>query len=212
VCWALNSLKRRFPARAVDGIDPERAAALAAEVLAMESVAALVAKPSTGSAALDIHLAMLLSMVGRQSEAALALSDADTDPSRVSIRFTEAKQLTVALCNAIASYTQRDYKRAAAILDNLSTEAAGDFWPETRGVDGLLPDAWRPMGLSNAQRDVFTQLHLRSLLNSAQGNDDDARKRAAAMIGERDDAGKDAALTGRLAMALRGEPAAAARL
>ena len=64
---------------------------------------------------------------------------------------------------------------------------------------GVVPDAWRPMGLSNAQRDICTQLYLRSLLNSA----DAARHGAAAeMIAARERAGKDAALTGRLAAAL----------
>lgn len=141
----------------------------------------LVEKSTTGSAALDIHLAMLLAMVGRQSEATSGLSDTDTDSSSVSVRFTEAKQLTVALCSAISCYTQRDYKQAAAILDNLPTVGAGEFWGETIGVDGLIPDAWRPMGLSNAQRDVFTQLFLRSLMNSEGGGD--ARTRAGVMIG-----------------------------
>ena len=50
-------------------------------------------------------------------------------------------QLAVALCSAIVSYTQSDYKQAAAIIDQLPTEAAGEFWGHTVGVGGLLVGA-----------------------------------------------------------------------
>ena len=180
----------------LDGMPPETTERLAKEVLAVPQVEALVGG-STGSAALDVHLTMLLSLAGRQAEAP-HLTDADADPTAVSVRFGQASALTTALCSAVTRYTVGEYDAAADLLEALTTHAT-DFWEETEGVVGVVPDAWRPMGLSNAQRDICTQLYLRSLLNSA----DAARHGAAAeMIAARERAGKDAALTGRLAAAL----------
>ena len=67
------------------------------------------------------------------------------------------------------------------------------------GVDGLIPDAWRPLGLSNAQRDLCTQLYLQSLI---MWGSKEALREAQALLAVRQAAGKDAALTKRLQAAL----------
>ena len=62
-------------------------------------------------------------------------------------------------------------------------------------MDGLIPDAWRPLGLSNAQRDLCTQLYLKLLIKSGKRQDVDE---ATALLSVRQAASKDAALTERL--------------
>ena len=67
------------------------------------------------------------------------------------------------------------------------------------GVDGLIPDAWRPLGLSNAQRDLCTQLYLQSLI---MWGSKQALREAKRLLAARQAAGKDASLTQRLQAAL----------
>lgn len=67
------------------------------------------------------------------------------------------------------------------------------------GVNGLIPDAWRPLGLSNAQRDLCTQLYLRLLINWGSR---EAFSEARALVAVRRAAGKDTALIERLELAL----------
>ena len=170
----------------------------------------------TGSAALNVHVAMLLCLVGRQSEVQLQLSSVDMDTSVVSVRFVQASALSTALCTAIVCYTHREYvphhccylrctlqseiddydryEAGATALQKLATDATS-FWHASTGVDGLIPDAWRPLGLSNAQRDLCTQLYLRLLINwGTRESLEEARK----LVEIRLCSGKDAALTGRL--------------
>jgi tetratricopeptide (TPR) repeat protein len=132
----LNDLASLLFRLHLDGLEPERTANLAAEVLALPSVAGMVGR-STGSAALDVHMTMLLSLVGRQSEAELLqLDSAATDTSAVSVRFAEASALTTALCAAIVAYTTHDYTAASKVLEELATDPTA-FWEASSGVEGV---------------------------------------------------------------------------
>lgn len=67
---------------------------------------ALVA--GTGSAALNVHVAMLLCLAGRHADVQLQLSSADIDTSMVSVRFVQSSALSAALCKAIDCYTRHE--------------------------------------------------------------------------------------------------------
>lgn len=147
-----------------------------------------------------MHLAMLLALAGQGGEATLSLSAEELDPAIVSARFVQAQALTPALCQAIVSYTRQDYATTVVSLSTLQTEAT-EFWAMGSGVHGVVPDAWRPLGLSNAQRDVCTQLYLRALMYYAEPGDVVTHRIVAKMVNERKVAGKDHALTARLELA-----------
>jgi hypothetical protein len=178
----------------LDGMDGEHTSRLAAEALGLAAVGEAAGR-SSGSAAVNVHMTMLLALAGRQSEAVTELSSADVDPGRVSVRFTQAQELTAALCSAICAYSRHEYSDVVEVLSALQTVET-DFWGESRGVgSGVVPDAWRPLGLSNAQRDVFTQLYLCSLISSRGVA---AHAEAGRMLAARKTGGKDAQLTSRL--------------
>ena len=71
----------------------------------------MVSIDGTGSAALNVHVAMLLCLAGRHAEVQLQLSSADIDTSMVSVRFVQSSALSAALCKAIVCYTRRECVR-----------------------------------------------------------------------------------------------------
>lgn len=86
------------------------------------------------------------------------------------------------------------YEAGTKVLQQLATDATA-FWEASTGVEGLIPDAWRPLGLSNAQRDLCTQLYLRLLINWGTM---ESLEEARALVKIRLHSGKDAALSDRL--------------
>ena len=86
------------------------------------------------------------------------------------------------------------YEAGAKVLQELATDAT-TFWEASTGVNGLIPDAWRPLGLSNAQRDLCTQLYLKLLINWGTK---ESLEEARALVDIRLQSGKDAALSDRL--------------
>ena len=69
----------------------------------------IVSVDGTGSAALDVHVVMLLCLAGRHAEVQLQLSSTDLDTSMASVRFVQSSALSAALCTAIDCYTRHEY-------------------------------------------------------------------------------------------------------
>jgi hypothetical protein len=118
---------------------------------------------------------------GRHDELRAHVRAISRDPARVSVHSVAAATLTTALSAAVSLVCRGRWDEAAAQLQAVEP------------VCGLLPEAWRPLGLSNAQRDVFTQLYLRALVSSRRP-DPERLSRASRMISARERVRKDAAL------------------
>ena len=124
----------------------------------------------TGSAATDIHVAMVLASAGhfeKLDEHIAAMQN--YDEGTVTARFVDALPTATAVCTAIKAHAQRRFAEAASLLHGLEPE-------------GVVPDAWRCLSLSNAQRDVVSQLLISSSWHSENSED---RAAAAAMVDAR---------------------------
>lgn len=146
---------------------------------ARSSICSMLGKP-TMSASTDIHIAMVLASAGRYTalEKQVAIMG-DYDPDTVTARFLQAHQTSITICRAIYSYAQGDFSAAAQLLRSLDVERSTlqDRNQEGKGRAkdvhplGLIPDAWRCVGLSNAQRDVLTQLLVSACYHSDNSAD-----------------------------------------
>lgn len=122
---------------------------------------------------------------------AMQAFEAATAPNR----YIASRPTALAVCRALLLYARGDHAAAAAELAALRP-------------DGLVPEAWRVLGLSNAQRDVLTQFNLAMLSRSHAAGD---RSRAWAGLEERAvGGGPDAGWVGR--QQVRWVAAAPARL
>jgi hypothetical protein len=166
--------------------------------------AGMLGKP-TMSAATDIHIGMVLAGAGRHEALAAQIAVmSGYDPATVSARFLEARPTAAAICRAMRAHALGDFGGAARLLRALGPERSTLAEREAQGrglaadvhpVGLLVPDAWRCIGLSNAQRDVLTQLLVSACYHSA---DDGDRALAAAVLAQRRAASLDAGWGGRM--------------
>jgi hypothetical protein len=134
----------------------------------------------TMSASTDIHIAMVLASAGRNEalDKQIAVMG-DYNPATVTARFVEAHATSTTICRAMKAYAQGEFSAAARLLRSLDIERSTLRERNQQGrslaVDahpaGLVPDAWRCIGLSNAQRDVLTQLLVSTCYHSDDRDD-----------------------------------------
>ena len=156
----------------------------------------MLGKP-TMSASTDIHIAMVLASAGQYValENQIAIMG-DYDPNTVTARFLEAHDTSTTVCRAMNFYAQGKFSAAARLLRSLDVERSTLEERNQQGkglaVDvhpaGIVPDAWRCVGLSNAQRDVLTQLLVSACYHSDDCEDWSVAER---MIAQRKKANLD---------------------
>ena len=139
----------------------------------------MLGKP-TMSASTDIHIAMVLASAGQYTALEMQIAImGDYDPDTVTARFLQARDTSTTICRAMNSYAQGEFSAAARLLRSLDIERSTLEERNQQGkglaVDvhpaGLVPDAWRCIGLSNAQRDVLTQLLVSACYHSDKSDD-----------------------------------------
>ena len=139
----------------------------------------MLGKP-TMSASTDVHIAMALASARRYKalDQQIAVMG-DYDPDTVTARFVQARATSTTICRAIKAYAQCEFSTAARLLRSLNIESStleernqqGNGLAVDKHPIGLVPDVWRCIGLSNAQRDVLTQLLVSSCYHSNDSSD-----------------------------------------
>ena len=132
------------------------------------------------SASTDIHIAMVLASTGQYEalDQQIAIMG-DYDPDTVTARFVQAHATSTTICRAMKAYAQCEFSAAARLLQSLDIEGStlekrnqqGKSLAVDKHPVGLVPDVWRCIGLSNAQRDVLTQLLVSSCYHSNDSSD-----------------------------------------